>query len=68
VVTNCTIVVERLGESRYRARCLFLPDCEAIAATADAAREAVAAAVDSILRERDYRTAKSSPKDGCETP
>jgi hypothetical protein len=52
---DCTIVVERLGEARYRARCLFIPDCEAIAATAEAARAAVELALDRIVRERERR-------------
>jgi len=49
---KCTIVVERLGRHCYRASCPLFPDCEAVAATEDAARQAVAESIDRILRER----------------
>ncbi len=49
---SCTIVVERLGPRRYRAFCPLFPDCEAVATTEARARDAVAKAVEAILRER----------------
>ena len=50
---GCTIVVERLGDALYRARCTLYPDCQAVAATEEAARQAVEEAIARILRERD---------------
>jgi predicted RNase H-like HicB family nuclease len=50
---ECAIVIERLEENRYRASCPLFPDCEAIAATEAEARQAVAEAIDRILRRRE---------------
>ena len=50
---DCVIVVEHLADNRYRARCLRFPDCEAIRTTENAARQAVAEAIERILRERE---------------
>ena len=52
-VTNCAIVIERLGDNRYRASCPLFPDCQAVAATEAAASQAVAEAIQQILRERE---------------
>jgi predicted RNase H-like HicB family nuclease len=41
----CAIVVEQLSDGRFRAACTLFPDCEAIASTADAARQAVEEAI-----------------------
>jgi predicted RNase H-like HicB family nuclease len=49
---NCSVVIDRLPNGRYRARCPQFPDCEAEAGTRVAARRAVEAAIDRILRER----------------
>lgn len=49
---ECAIVVECLDDNRYRAHCPLFPDCQAIATTEAAAREAVAEAIERILRER----------------
>lgn len=49
---GCTIVVERRGDGRYRATCHLLPDCEAIAATEDEARQAIERALEHHLRQR----------------
>ena len=51
--TECTIVIEHLGDNHYRASCPLFPDCQAVAATEDAARQAVAEAIERILRTRD---------------
>jgi predicted RNase H-like HicB family nuclease len=40
-MTACTIRVERVEDGCYRATCTQLPDFEAVAATAEAARAAV---------------------------
>jgi len=50
--TECAIVIERLSDNRYRASCPLFPDCQAVAATEAAARQAVAEAIERILRER----------------
>jgi predicted RNase H-like HicB family nuclease len=52
-LADCTIVVERLGDNHYRASCPLFPDCQAVAATEEAASQAVAEAIQRILRERD---------------
>jgi predicted RNase H-like HicB family nuclease len=49
---ECTIVIERLGDNHYRASCPLFPDCQAVATTEAAARQAVAEAIGRILRER----------------
>jgi len=49
---ECTIVIERLGDDYYRASCPLFPDCEAVAATEAAARQAVVEAITRIMRER----------------
>lgn len=49
---DCAIVIERLGDNHYRASCPLVPDCQAIAATEAAARQAVEEAMERILRER----------------
>jgi predicted RNase H-like HicB family nuclease len=49
---ECAIVVEHLGENCYRASCPLFPDCQVVAATEAAARQAVAEAIGRILRER----------------
>jgi hypothetical protein len=54
------IVVERLGDARYRAHSPMYPDCEAIAATAEEARQAVEAAIARILRESEEWRASTS--------
>jgi predicted RNase H-like HicB family nuclease len=46
------IVIERRGEDHYRASCPLFPDCEAVATTEAAARQAAAEAIGRILRER----------------
>jgi len=51
--TYCAIVIERLGENHYRASCPVFPDCEAVAATEEAARQAVAEAIERILGKRE---------------
>jgi tryptophan synthase alpha chain len=53
-------VVERLGDDCYRASCPLFPDCEAVAATEAAARQAVAESIERILRGRTFQT--------CATP
>ena len=53
LTTQCAIVVERLDDDRYRASCPHFPDCEAIAATEADARQAVAEAIDRIMRQRE---------------
>jgi tryptophan synthase alpha chain len=50
---DCTIVIERMGENRYRASCPLFPDCQAVAATEAAARQAVAEAIQRILQDRE---------------
>ncbi len=50
-----SIVVERLDDGRYRATSTFFADCQTVAATEEQAREAIAAAVDRLLRDRDRR-------------
>lgn len=47
-----SIVVERIGEGKYRARCAMFPDCEAVAATAEDARRDVEHSIDALLRAR----------------
>ena len=47
------ILVERIGDDAYRAWCPLFADCEAVATTPEAARQAVEFAVERILRERD---------------
>jgi predicted RNase H-like HicB family nuclease len=49
---DCAIVVEHLGDNHYRASCPLFPDCEAVATTESAARQAVAESIERILRER----------------
>jgi predicted RNase H-like HicB family nuclease len=51
--TECTIIIEHLGDNHYRASCPLFPDCQAVAATEDAARQAVAEAIERILRARE---------------
>jgi tryptophan synthase alpha chain len=46
------IQVERLPNGTFRARCALFPDCEAVADSADAARQAVAQAVADLLRQQ----------------
>ncbi len=41
----CAIVVERLGDGRYRATCPVFPDLETVAATAEEARAAFEEAI-----------------------
>jgi tryptophan synthase alpha chain len=53
---NCAIVIERLGDDHYRASCPLFPDCEAVAATEAAARQAAAESIERILRERQKST------------
>jgi predicted RNase H-like HicB family nuclease len=48
----CTIVIEPLADGKYRATCHFLPDCVVVAATPEAARQAVEEAIARYLRER----------------
>ena len=50
--TACTIVIERRSDGLFRATCHLLPDCEAIAPTADEARQAIERALDYHLRQR----------------
>jgi predicted RNase H-like HicB family nuclease len=73
LLANCAIVVERLGDNRYRASCPLFPDCQAVAATEAAASQAVADAIQRILREREAsRGVRSEPEldseDGVESP
>lgn len=49
---QCAIVTERLGAHHYRASCPLFPDCQAVAATEAAARQALAEAIERIVRER----------------
>jgi len=49
----CTIVTERLPDGRFRATCHLLPDAEAVAETAEAARTALESALDRHFRDRD---------------
>ena len=60
---DCTIVVERLAENRYRASCPLFPDCQAVAATEAAARQAVAEAIGRILHEREEACTSMNPID-----
>jgi len=53
---ECAIVVERLGDNHYRAHCPLFPDCEAVATTEAAARQAVAESIERILRDRQKKT------------
>ena len=64
LAAECAIVIERLDDDRYRASCPLFPDCEAIAATETAARQAVAAAIDRILRQRATRLSRSDANPG----
>ncbi|MFN4261926.1 MAG: tryptophan synthase subunit alpha [Gemmataceae bacterium] len=48
---HCTVEIERLPNGLYRASCAMFPDCQAVAATADAARERVEQAIEFILRQ-----------------
>jgi predicted RNase H-like HicB family nuclease len=50
---ECTIVIERLADDWYRASCPLFADCEAFAATEADARQAVAEAIDRIMRQRE---------------
>src|SRR5262249_23307106 len=50
--STCTIVVEPLQDGRYRARCTFLADCEAIAPTEAEARHSVELAIENHLRQQ----------------
>ncbi|MCS6852220.1 MAG: tryptophan synthase subunit alpha [Gemmataceae bacterium] len=50
--SECTIVVERRPDGSYRASCPVFPDCEAVAATEDEARQAVERAIETILARR----------------
>ena len=50
---ECAIVIEQLGDNHYRASCSLFPDCQAVAATEAAARQAMAEAIGRILRERE---------------
>jgi len=52
-VADCGILIERLDAERYRATCPNFPDCQAVALTAEAARQAVEEAIARILRERE---------------
>jgi predicted RNase H-like HicB family nuclease len=52
-IANCVIVIERLGDNRYRASCPLYPDCQAVAATEAAASQAVADAIQRILHDRE---------------
>jgi tryptophan synthase alpha chain len=52
LATTCTIVVDRRADGRFRATCHLLPDCEAIAATEDEARQAIERALEHHLRQR----------------
>jgi tryptophan synthase alpha chain len=51
-MTTCTIVIDRLADGRYRARCHLLPDVEAIASTEEEARQAVERSLEDFLRQR----------------
>jgi hypothetical protein len=55
--TDCGIVVERLDAQNYRATAANFPDCQAVAPTAEAARQAVEEAIARILRERQHCSA-----------
>jgi predicted RNase H-like HicB family nuclease len=60
--SECTIVIDRLEDGWYRASCPLFPDCEAVAATEADARQAVAEAIDRILRQREAtRDVRKSP-------
>lgn len=48
----CTIVIDRLGDGRYRASCSLFPDWEVTRDTPEAAREAFEEVIGRILRER----------------
>ena len=52
-IANCAIVIEHLGDNCYRASCPLFPDCQAVADTEIAASQAVAEAIQRILRERE---------------
>jgi predicted RNase H-like HicB family nuclease len=52
LAANCGIVVERLNAECYRATSLNFPDCQAVAASAEEARQAVEEAIGRILHER----------------
>jgi tryptophan synthase alpha chain len=52
VAHGCTIVIEPLATGGFRARCTFLPDCEAIAPTEEEARHSVELAIEHYLRRQ----------------
>jgi predicted RNase H-like HicB family nuclease len=54
---SCSIIVERLATGGFRARCLFLPDCEAVATTEEEARHAVEVAIDEHVRRNETKPA-----------
>ncbi len=49
---NCTIVVERTTDGRYRATCHMLPDAESVAGTEADARASIERALETFLRQR----------------
>lgn len=52
VAMKYAIVIERLGEDHYRASSPAFPDCQAVATTEAAARQALAESIGRILHER----------------
>jgi predicted RNase H-like HicB family nuclease len=54
-MNDCTITVERLGDRRYRATASQFSDCVAVADTEEAARRAVEAGLERLLRARAER-------------
>jgi tryptophan synthase alpha chain len=61
LIAECAIVVERVGDNCYRASCPLFPDCEAVAATEEDARQAVAESIGRIMRGRTFSTHATQP-------
>ncbi|MBY0528043.1 MAG: hypothetical protein K2R98_31895 [Gemmataceae bacterium] len=55
---ECTISVKRLPGGGFHASCPTWPDCEATAATEEAARQAVEQAIDQLTRRQAANSAK----------
>jgi tryptophan synthase alpha chain len=60
---SCAILIDRRADGRFRATCHLLPDCEAIAATEDEAREAIERALEYHLRQRLEEEVLTNPID-----
>jgi predicted RNase H-like HicB family nuclease len=50
--SECTVVVRKLDNGRYRATCHLFPDCETFAATEEEARHSMEEVIDRLIRQR----------------